>query len=123
MPTNNAGTGIPAGNGGVTYPSPNEWTVTYVTVTGITNALQAVVTAPNHGITLVSGQSTPGVDFSQVKGMKEINGQFGYVTKVIDANTIMVAINTLFYSPYTSGGYLNKVAGSSPIDPFTNTYP
>lgn len=123
MARNLAGTGIPAGNGGVTYPSPNEWPITYVAITGITRGSETTVTAPDHGITLSSGESTPGVDFSQVRGMQQINGVFGYVTSVIDTNTFTVAINSSNFSPYLSGGFVNKIAGSAPIDPLTNTYP
>lgn len=107
----------------VTYPSPNEWTVTYVAVTGIQKGLRTKVTAPSHGITLVTGSNTPGVDFSQIKGMREINGVFGYVSQVIDENTVMVDIDSTNFNDYSSGGYMNKIAGSSPIDPFTNIYP
>lgn len=122
MAKNLAGTNLPAGNGGVTYPSPNEWPVTYVAISGITRGTQTKVNAPNHGITLSSNQSTPGVDFTQVNGMSQINGIFGFVTSVIDANNFIVAINSNNFSPYISGGYVNKIAGSSPIDPLTNTF-
>ena len=114
---------LPLGNGGVTYPSPDEWTVTYVPISGISRAAKAVVTAPNHGITLAAGQNTPSVDFTQVKGMFQINGQFAYVTQVIDDNNFVVNLNTTQYYAYTSGGYVNKIAGNSPIDPLTNTFP
>ena len=123
MAKNLAGTNIPPGNGGVTYPSPNEWPITYVAITGITRGLQTTVTAPNHGITLSSTQSTPGVDFTQVNGMKEINGIFGFISNVIDIDNFVVAINSITFSPYISGGYINKIAGSPPINPLTNTFP
>jgi len=123
MTRNLAGTGIPPGNGGVTFPSPNEWPTTYVAITGISKGLLTTVTAPSHGITITAGSSTPGVDFSQVRGMQQINGKFGYVSKVVDADTIVVEIDSSFYSNYTSGGFINKTAGSAPIDPLTNTYP
>lgn len=110
------------GNGGVTYPSPNEWPVTYHEITAITNAAQAEVTAPDHGITSSTMQSTPRVDFSQVKGMKEINGQSAFVASVIDTDRITVYLNTSQYNPYKSGGFLNVLVGPSPIDPLTNTY-
>lgn len=122
MARNLAGVTLPPGNGGVTYPSPNEWSVTYHAITGITNGMNAVVTAPSHGITLSSTASTPKVDFSQVKGMSQINGKFAFVTQVIDADTIAVELNTLFYDPYISGGFLNVTGGSAPIDPLENTY-
>lgn len=123
MARNLAGTGLPAGNGGVTYPSPNEWPITVHSITGITRSVQPTVTAPGHGITLSSTQSTPKVDFTQVRGMSQINGQAAYVTSVIDADNIRVALDTSQYSPYTSGGFLNVLISPAPIDPLTNTYP
>ena len=122
MVRNLAGTTIAAGNGGVVYPSPNEWPTTYVAITGITKGLQTIVTAPDHGITINSTASTPGVDFSQVRGMNQINGLFSYITSVIDTDNFIVAINSINFSNYTSGGFVNLIAGSSPIDPLTNTF-
>lgn len=112
-----------AGNGGVTYPSPNEWPVTVHAITGITRALQPTVTAANHGITISASQSTPRVDFSQVKGMYQINGQSAFVTTVIDANNFTIALDTSQYSPYSSGGFVNVLVSPSPINPLTNTFP
>ena len=123
MATNLAGKALPAGNGGVTYPSPNEWPVTVFAITAITNSGQAQVTAPNHGITVSPNLSTPKVDFTQVKGMQQINGNFAFVTQVIDANNILVALDTTRYMPYTSGGFLNVTGGSPPQDPLTNLFP
>ena len=111
-----------AGNGGVTYPSPNEWPTTVHAITGITRAGSAVVTSPGHGITIAANQSTPRVDFTQVKGMFQINGQFAYVTTVIDANNIQIGLDTSQYYPYSSGGFLNVIVAPSPIDPLTNTF-
>lgn len=122
MAQNLAGRALPAGNGGVTYPSPNEWTITYHAITGITNSTKATVTAPDHGITISSDQSTPKVDFTQVVGMKQINGQFAFVIEVVDTDTIRIALDTSQYLPYVSGGYLNVTVGPSPIDPYTNTF-
>jgi hypothetical protein len=120
MAANAAGTPLPPGNGGVVYPSPNEWPITVFSITGITNSSNAVVTAPGHGITLSATASTPKVDFTQVQGMQQINGQFAFVTSVIDANTIAVALDTSRYYPYTSGGFLNVTGGSAPNDPLEN---
>lgn len=112
-----------AGNGGVTYPSPNEWPITVHAITGITRSLQPIVTAPGHGITISASQSTPQVDFSQVKGMSQINGKFAYVTSVIDVNSFTIALDTTFFSAYTSGGFINVLVSPAPINPFTNTFP
>jgi hypothetical protein len=120
---NLAGTTLPAGNGGVTYPSPNEWPITVHSVTGITKALQPIVTAPGHGITTTPLQSTPSVDFTQVKGMTQINGQFAFVVKVIDVDNFTIALDTTNYSSYLSGGFVNVIVSPAPINPLTNTFP
>lgn len=121
MATNIIGKALPAGNGGVTYPSPNEWPITVFAITGITQSGNAKVTATSHGITLSPTASTPKVDFTQVKGMWQINGQFAFVNQVIDADNIIIALDTSQYSPYTSGGFLNITGGSPPDDPLANT--
>lgn len=150
MTKNLAGTNIPAGNGGVTFPSPNEWPVTVIPITAIQKGLTTLVTAPNHGITLSSSQSTPKVDFSQVKGMSQINGQFGFVLSVPNSSQVVVGVNSLQfnnyiapadrtwnsinitwhsaefpwnYFTYVGGGFLNVTGGSPPDDPLTNLYP
>ncbi len=123
MAKNLAGTTLPAGNGGTTYPSAMEWPITVFAVTAITQSPQATVTAPAHGITLTNNESTPRVEFSQVKGMQGINGQFGFVVNVIDVNNIQIALNTSNYSPYISGGFINVTGTNAPIDPLTNTFP
>lgn len=107
----------------VTFPSPNEWTVTVHAITGITQSYNPIITAVDHGITLSSSQSTPKVDFTQVKGMQQINGKFAFVTSVIDDDNFTVDLNTSSYYPYISGGFVNVTGGSTPIDPLTNTYP
>jgi hypothetical protein len=91
-------------------------------VTGITRSLQPTVTAPGHGITTTPLQSTPRVDFTQVKGMSQINGQFAYVVKVIDVNNFTIALDTSQYSGYTSGGFVNVIVSPTPIDPLRNTF-
>ena len=113
---------IHPGQGGVTYPSAAEFPVSAIAITGITNAQQAIVTAPNHGFTSANIPVTQ-VDFSQVKGMQEINGKFGYITQIIDVNNFQINLNTLFFYPYISGGYCNINAGLAPYDPFQNTFP
>lgn len=111
-----------AGNGGVTYPSPNEWPTTVFAITGITRAVNPTVTAVGHGITISATESTPRVDFSQVRGMYQINGQSAFVTSVVDASNITIALDTSQYSAYTSGGFLNVLVSPAPINPLTNTF-
>ena len=107
----------------VFYPSPNEWPVTVFPVTNITRDVQATVTCPNHGMTNATDANTTNVNFSQVKGMQEINGPSGYVQNVLNANQFTVAINTTFFSSYTSGGFMNKIDGHAPFGPFENLFP
>ncbi len=114
---------IHPGQGGVTFPSPNEWPVTVITITDIQKGMNTLVTAPSHGITLSSDQSTPKVDFSQVKGMSQINGQFGFVISVPNVNQVVVALDSMQYNSYISGGFLNITGGTPPYDPLTNLYP
>ena len=121
MAKNLAGTNLPPGNGGVVYPSPNEWPVTVISVTGITKGINPTITAPNHGLT-ASAVNIVQVDFSQIKGMQDINGKFGYVTSIVDTNNFTIALDTSFFHSYTSGGFVNINAGYSPQDPFTNTF-
>lgn len=111
-----------AGNGGVTYPSPNEWPVTVHDITGITRSPQPTVTSPGHGITLSSGDPIPVVDFTQVKGMFQINGKSAFVTSVIDSSNFTIALDTSQYSAYISGGFVNVIVSPAPINPLTNTF-
>lgn len=138
-----------AGNGGVTYPSANEWTVTVKPISNIAKGMVTIVTCPSHGITLSSNQSTPRVDFSQVPGMKQINGQFGFVLEVPNENQVVIGISSFNFSNYIApidrtwdsfttqwdeenvpwdyfatlrGGFMNVIVSPSPIDPLTNTF-
>lgn len=139
-----------AGNGGVTYPSPNEWPVTVKPISNIAKGLTTLVTAPGHGITLSPTQSTPRVDFSQVRGMSQINGQFGFVLSIPNSDQVVIDLNSSTFSnyivpidrkwqsfpstqwsqmqvpwsffTYNLGGFLNITGGSPPIDPLTNLY-
>ena len=70
-----------------------------VTITSISNANPAVVTAATHGLT--TGDI---VDISGVLGMTDINGQGG-VVKVLTASTFQViGIDSTDYVAYASGG-------------------
>lgn len=100
----------------VTYPSPNEWPKTAIAITGITRAFQAQVTAPNHGFTSADIGITL-IDFTQVKGMQQINGLSGTIVSVIDANNFITNIFTTPFFAYTSGGYVNNLTGSPPVPP------
>ena len=82
-------------------------------ITGITNATNGVVTAPNHG--LVSGIT---VIINNVSGMTQVNG-VSYIITVKDANDFYLNANTTSFGSYTSGGSWY----SSPYNGFTTAAP
>lgn len=82
-------------------------------ITNITNAANAVVTAPSHG--LVSGTT---VILNNVGGMTEVNGVSFNIT-VIDANDFFLNVNSTGFGAYTSGGNWF----SSPYNGFTTAAP
>lgn len=104
----------------VTFPSPNEWPVTYRVITNITRNNVTTVTSPLHGFTNANDANVTKVDFTQVKGMKEINGLSAYITNVIDIDNFTVAIDSTFFTPYASGGFANIMTNNPPYDPFQN---
>jgi hypothetical protein len=82
-------------------------------ITNITNATNAVVTAPSHG--LVSGTT---VILNGVGGMTQVNGN-AYIITVIDANDFSINVNSIPFGTYTSGGNWY----SSPYNGFTTAAP
>ena len=70
-------------------------------ITGISNAASAVITLGTHG--LVTGQS---VQISGVAGMTQINGLRALITGT-SGTTITVAINSLGFSTWSSGGVVH----------------
>lgn len=76
---------------------------TNITITGISNALQAVVTAVAHGLT---GHGV--VKISGAVGMPEINDHL-YVAERISADTLrLVGVDSTNYGVWTSGGVVNR---------------
>lgn len=71
------------------------------TITGITQASQAVITVGSHAFLV--GES---VVITGVAGMTQINGLRALIT-AITGTTITVAINSTAFSTYTSGGTVN----------------
>jgi hypothetical protein len=82
-------------------------------ITNITNATNAVVTAPNHG--LVTGES---IIINGVGGMVQVNGN-SYNITVIDNNNFSIGVNSTGFGVYTSGGSWY----SSPYNGFTTAAP
>ena len=100
----------------VTYPSPDEWPQTIVSISGISRDSQAKITADNHGFTTEDVGITF-VDFTQIEGMIQMNGQTGLIQSVIDTNNFTVNINTSQFYAYTAGGWVNNMTGSPPLAP------
>jgi len=98
----------------VVPPSPNEWLSTVHTVTNITNARQAIVTAPSHGYTSADNGITS-IMFKQVVGMLPINGMNAVIQQVFDANSFSVNINTTQFPLYRSGGVVITDTGEPPV--------
>lgn len=90
---------------GSLYPATNR------TITGITQAAQAVVTSASHGFTSDDVGVTV-VTFHGVVGMTQINTLSGVIQSVPDANTFSVNINTTGFTAYSSGGIANIITGS-----------
>lgn len=84
---------------------------TRITVTDITAAAQAVVTAATHGLAVDDV-----VTFSGVLGMSEINFLRGKVTSVPDANHVWVNIDSTGFTAYTSAGSMNLISGTTVND-------
>jgi len=85
------------------FPSSN------LTITGISKAAQAVVTANNsftsadYGVTVVT--------FHGVVGMTQINTLSGVVQSASGGTSFVVNINTTGFTSYTSGGIANIITG------------
>lgn len=79
-------------------------------VTNITNAVNARVTAPNHGWLLGDD-----VYFTGIEGMVEINGMTARINGVIDADTVRLNLNTSGFGVFTgaTGGVAGNVLGGT----------
>lgn len=85
------------------YPSTN------LTITGISKAANAVITAANSFTSDDYGVTT--VTFHNVVGMTQINTLSGVVQSATGANFV-VNINTTNFTTYTSGGIANIISGT-----------
>lgn len=90
---------------GSTFKQVLRWessTKVYVPITNITKSAPVVVTAPNHNIP--TGWRAR---ITNVNGMKEINSTEYSIATETTANTVTFNnINSLSYSPYTTGGVI-----------------
>jgi hypothetical protein len=104
----------------VVPPSPNEFPVTVFPITGITQALQPLVTCPNHPFTQAQDATITTVDFLHVVGMQQINSKNAFILNVLNANQFTVGLDTTQMYPYVSGGVISIVGGRAPYSPFEN---
>ncbi len=85
---------------------------TNLTITGISKAANAVITA-THAFTAADiGVTT--VDFHGVVGMTQINTLSGVITAVTSTTSFAVNINSTNFSTWTSGGIANIITGVPP---------
>lgn len=85
------------------------WSSTRLTITGISKAAQAVVTA-THAFTSADWGVTV-VTFSSVVGMTQINTLRGTVVSSTSTTSFTVNIDTTSFSTYVSGGEANIITG------------
>lgn len=82
-------------------------------ITAITKAANALLTVPFHGYAVGDR-----VFFSGIEGMTEMNGQFGTVVTVPNADQVTVDIDSTGYSTFTSSdGTLNAAPPPAPPAP------
>jgi len=107
-------------NGYTPYQTPDSglWIETNLSITGISNAAQAVVQATNsftsadYGVTVVT--------FSGVQGMPQINTLRGTVI-ASTGSSFTVNINTTAFSTYVTGGIANIITGIPAYTLYSNT--
>jgi hypothetical protein len=94
-------TGLPAGA-----------TNTNLTITGISNAANASITATHAFTSADIGVTT--VTIHGVVGMDQINTLSGVIQSVTSTTSFTVNINSTSFSTYTSGGIANVITGVPP---------
>jgi len=96
-----------------------------VSVTAISTAQYAVVTAPAHGLTagqthmitgVVGMVATERINGQLTYGTTSINGRFATVRSITNANTLVLNLDTRNYSPYASGGKLTQPGAVGTFD-------
>lgn len=92
------------------------WTATNLTITGISKAANASITATHAFTSSDIGVTT--VTFSGIKGMTQMNTLRGVIQSVTSTTSFTVNINSTNFTTYTSGGVANIITGS----PVSTTY-
>jgi len=113
-----------ATNGITPYQTPlgSEWvplsglpagaTSTHLTITGISKAVNASITATHAFTSADIGVTT--VTFSAVVGMTQINTLRGVVQSITSTTSFTVNIDSTTFSTYVSGGQANIITGVPP---------
>jgi hypothetical protein len=102
---------------GVTPYFPTDaslWPATQLTITGITKAANASITATHNFTAADIGVTT--VTISGVVGMTQINTLRGVIQSVTSTTSFTVNINSTSFSTYTSGGIANIITGHPAIE-------
>lgn len=92
---------------------PTGATNTNLTITGISKAANASITA-THAFT-ASDIGVTTVTIHSVVGMNQINTLSGLIQSVTSTTSFTVNINSTSFSTYTSGGIANIITGVPPI--------
>lgn len=101
-----------ATNGVTPYQTPDAslYTSTNLTITGISKAANASITATHAFTAKDVGVTT--VSFHGVVGMTQINTLSGVIQSITSTTSFTVNINTTAFTTYGSGGIANIVTGS-----------
>ena len=91
---------------------PNGAVNTNLTITAISNAPQASITATHAFTSADIGVTTVGIH--NVVGMNQINTLTGVIQSVTSTTSFTVNINTTNFSAYVSGGLANIITGVPP---------
>lgn len=103
------------------YGLPSGATSTNLTITGISKAANASITA-THAFTAADIGITT-VTFHNVVGMTQINTLSGVVQSVTSTTSFTVNINSTAFSTYSSGGQANIITGVPAYTQFPSTPP
>lgn len=74
-----------------------------ISISGVTQASQAVVTASNHQL-----EEGNYVSFSGVVGMTELNGNIYEVVSITNSNTFVIDVNSTTFNAYSSSGTVSS---------------
>jgi hypothetical protein len=85
------------------------WTPTNLTITGISKAANASITATHAFTSADIGVTT--VTFHGIVGMNQMNTLSGVIQSVTSTTSFTVNINSTSFTTYTSGGIANIITG------------